>query len=291
MRKIVFLILIIYSINGIGQTSYSGYLGEFPITLITYHFSDGDTRAYYVYDKFDTPIIINGKLNTEKLRLFELDNKGKVTATFNFPKFKKEDSEITGKWTKTDNSKTYKISLKKDFDISYGDTLEWKSRELIQSNSTKDHYFKTIITKEKGNFYARISGVEIFEKKTDRLIQTIKLDCQLFGIDNVSVGDYNFDGIQDFSVFEASYAGPNISSIYILRNPNSEKYIVSDFQGTSLEFDSAEKLIYEHNQCCAGRSHMNATYKVVNNKMVLIERKCLEYNDEKEDFIEIECEQ
>jgi hypothetical protein len=35
---------------------------------------------------------------------------------------------------------------------------------------------------------------------------------------------------------------------------------------------------------------MNATFKVVNNKMVLIEKKCLEYDDEKEDFIETECE-
>ena len=32
----------------------------------------------------------------------------------------------------------------------------------------------------------------IFEKETDKLIQTIELDCQLFGLDNVSVGDYNF---------------------------------------------------------------------------------------------------
>ena len=291
MRTITFLLLIIYSINGMAQTSYSGYLGKFPITLITYHYSDGDTRAYYLYDKFDTPIIINGELNNGKLTLFERDNKGNISATLIFPQFKEGNSEINGKWIKKDNSKTYKISLKKDFDLNYGDSIEWKSKELIQSKSTKEHYFKTIISKEKGDFFGRITRVKIFEKKTDRLIQTIKLHCQLFGIDNVNVGDYNFDGVQDFSVFETSYAGPNTSSIYILRNPNSEKYFVSDFQGTSLEFDNTSKLIYEHNQCCAGRSHMNATYKVVNNKMILIERKCLEYNDEKEDFIEIECEE
>ncbi|MEJ6600880.1 MAG: hypothetical protein QNL36_12275, partial [Crocinitomicaceae bacterium] len=62
------------------------------------------------------------------------------------------------------------------------------------------------------------------------------------------------------------------------------------FSGTSLEFDYDSKLIYEHNQCCAGRGHMNATYEVVNSKMVLIEKKCSEYDDETEDFIETECE-
>jgi len=30
---------------------------------------------------------------------------------------------------------------------------------------------------------------------------------------------------------------------------------------------------------------LNATYKVVENKMILIEKKCLENHEEKEDFI------
>lgn len=290
MKTTTFLIAILYSIFGISQTSYSGYLGKSPITLVTYNYGDGDVRAYYVYDKFDTPIIINGKLSNENLVLFEYNNSGDISATLNFSDFKQSDDFIIGKWMNKDKTKIYKITLNKDFDINYGENVEWKNKELIQSKSTENHYFKTIIAKDKGDFYARIIGVKIYEKKSDKLIQTIKLDCQLFGIDSVSVDDYNFDGIQDFSVFEASYAGPNTSSIYILKDKNSEKYIVSDFHGTSLEFDNALKLIYEHNQCCAGRSHMNATYEVVNNKMVLLEQTCLEYDDEKEDYIEIECE-
>lgn len=278
------------SITGKSQSSYSGYLGTSPITLVMYHYGDGDSRAYYAYDKFDTPITINGTLKNNELRLIEKDDNGNNFATLVFDEFQEEKQEIKGKWINSDSSKTYKIVLNKDFDIGYGDNLEWQNRELLQSESTKEHYFKTIITKEKGDFYARISGVNIYQKKTDRLIQTIELDCQLFGIDNVSVGDYNFDGIEDFSVFEASYAGPNTSSIYILRKPNSDQYLKSNFSGTSLEFDNDSKLIYEHNQCCAGRSHMNAIYKVVNNEMVLVEKKCLEYDDEKEDFIETECE-
>ena len=290
MRITLLLFLILTSFTVKSQSSYSGNLGKYPIKLIMYHYSDGVSLAYYVYDKFDTPIAINGNLKNGELNLFEKDNTGKKSATLTFKNFTENNEIINGKWVSDDKSKTYQISLKKDFDINYGDNIEWISKELIQSKSTKEHYFKTIITKEKGQFYGRISGVKIFHKKTDRLIQTIELDCQLFGIDNVSIGDYNFDGIEDFSVFEYSYAGPNTSSIYILRNTNSEKYQISNFSGTSLDFDNESKLIYEHNQCCAGKSHMNATYKVVNNEMVLIEQKCIEYDEKKEDYIETKCE-
>jgi hypothetical protein len=135
----------------------------------------------------------------------------------------------------------------------------------------------------------RVAGVRIYEKGTDRLIQSLNMNCEFFGLENISVGDYNFDGIDDFSVFESSYAGPNTSRIYILKEPKSEKYFVSEISGISLVFDADAKLIYEHNQCCAGRSHMNATYKVVDNKMELIDQSCLEYDDEKEEFIETDC--
>lgn len=290
MRITLLLLFILNSVTVKSQSSYSGSLGNYPIKIIMYHYSDGVSQAYYVYDKFDTPITINGNLKNGELNLFEKDSTGKILANLTFNDFKESNKTINGKWISADKSKTSRISLKKDFEIDYGDNVAWKSKELIQSKSTKEHYFKTIITKEKGQFYGKISGVKIFQKKTDKLIQTIELDCQLFGIDNVSIGDYNFDGIEDFSVFESSYAGPNTSSIYILRNSNSEKYQISNFSGTSLDFDNESKLIYEHNQCCAGKSHMNATYKVVNNEMVLIDQKCLEYDEKKKDYIETKCE-
>ena len=290
MKLSILILLLLFTITGKSQSSYSGYLGNFPITLVMYHYSDGVSLAYYAYDNYDSPITINGKLKNGKLNLVEKDNIGNNTATLVFENFEENQNKIKGIWIKSDKSKTYQILLYKEFDVDYGDSFEWTSKELLQSKSTKEHYFKTIITKKKGDFYARISGVKIFKKMTDKLIQTIELDCQLFGIDNINIGDYNFDGIEDFSVFEASYTGPNTSSIFILRNPNSDQYLKSNFSGTSLEFDNDAKLIYEHNQCCAGRSHMNATYKLVNNEMILIKQKCLEYDDEKEDFIETDCE-
>lgn len=290
MRITILIFFVLACFNGNTQSCYSGFLGKYPITLIAYHYSDDDFRAYYVYDKFDTPIIINGSMKGKGLELLERDEKGNVQAILSFPNFEAEAESITGTWTNKDGRKKYDIRLEKDFDLENEVRKEWEKIELLQSGSTENHYFKTLLTKNQADFSGRISGVKIFEKRTDNLLQTIELNCELFGIDHVSIGDYNFDGIEDFSVFESTYAGPNTSSIYLLREPNTEKYFVSEFSGTSLEFDQDTKLIYEHNQCCAGRSHVNATYKVVNNKMVLLEKKCLEYDDEKEDFIEVKCQ-
>ena len=285
------LILLLIPIFSFGQISYSGYLGEQPITLVTYSYSDGVVRAFYAYDKFDTPIQTNGKLEGGSLTLIEKNEKKENLAVLEFPDFSEEKDSIAGKWIANKSKKEQDIILSKNIEITYGDQIEWPDKYLLQSASTKEHYFKAIINKEKGKFYARVIGVQIFEKKTDKLIQTIEVDCQLSGIDNVSVGDYNFDNVDDFSVFESSYAGPNTSSIYILRDPDSENYFKSGFEGTSLEFDNEEKLIYEHNQCCAGNAHMNAKYKVVDNTMVLIEKTCVAYNESVNEMVEVDCDE
>lgn len=273
----------------LGQTKYYGYIDKYPIELVTHIYSDEDIRAVYVYSKFDDPIEINGELKQKKLTLHEKDNnKNKATLVFN--NFDRKSNKLEGTWTDLNSNKQLKISLTKNFDIDCGDNIEWAAREIIQPVSLRDKYFKLVISKTKDNYYANVTGVKIFEKKTDKLIQQIDLECQLWGLNNINVGDYNFDGIDDFSVFEQSYVGPNTSSIYFIFNQKTNKYFDSGFIGTSLEFDNKAKRIYEHNQCCAGRSHMNAEYKVVNNKMVLIKKTCLEYNEKKDDYINVKCD-
>ncbi len=36
-----------------------------------------------------------------------------------------------------------------EYEITYGDSVEWKKREMIQSVSLKDYYFKLIIQNQK----------------------------------------------------------------------------------------------------------------------------------------------
>lgn len=272
------------------QISYSGFIDKYPIELTMYGYSDNVVIAVYAYDKYDTPIEINGNLRNNDLVLNEKDEKGNITAKFVFHNYNSEADQINGVWKDSISGKELDVRLTKSFEIDYGDDIEWSDRELMQTSSLNDKYFKVVVSKAKGDFFARVTGLKIYEKKSDNLLQYFDLECQLMGINSVSIGDYNFDGIDDFSVFEASYAGPNTSSLYFLYDTKTKKYFLSGFGGTSLDFDSEAKRIYEHNQCCAGRSHMNAEYKVVNNQMVLVKKVCIEYNDEKEDFDEVPCE-
>ena len=289
-QAINILTLLLTSINLFSQTTYTGFIDKYPIELVTNIYGDGDARAIYAYTNFDEPIAINGTLKKNKLNLFEKDKSGKNKATLTFDNFNADDKEVKGNWTDLKTGKQLKIALTKLFDIDYGDSIEWKDREILQPVSLGDKYFKLVVSKAKDDFDAKVTGIKILQKKTDSLIQRIDLECQLWGLNNVSVGDYNFDGIQDFSVFEQSYAGPNTSSLYFLYDKRTGRYFNSGFEGSSLEFDSKTKRIYEHNQCCAGNSQMNAEYKVVNNKMVLIKRTCTEYNEKKKDFVKVKCD-
>ena len=262
---------------------------KYPIEFITDLNSEGSGNAIYAYTNYDTPIVISGTLKKGVLTFYEKDKTGNDTAKITFENFNSKSKKLEGKWTDLNTKKELNISLSKSFEVEYGDAAEWQNIEILQPVSLKGKYFKLIISRPKGGF-TKVTGVKILEKKTDKLIQQIDLECQLWGLKNISVGDYNFDGIEDFSVFESSYAGPNTSRLYFLYNPKTGKYFESSFSGTSLQFDSKTKRISEHNQCCAGRSVNTAEYKVVNNKMVLIKQTCMEYDDKTGDYRKVKCD-
>jgi len=182
--------------------------------------------------------------------------------------------------------------------ILYGQNEDHKEknieyiREEIQDETTENHFFKLLIGKDRDQDYEGIKGVKIFEKENNKLIQEIELDC-MYLANALSVSDYNFDGFEDFSVFEAFYAGPNTTHLYILWDPDKNEYFVSDIYGVSLEFDSASKTVSETNQCCAGSVISKVKYKVDENILIPIKKQCFIYNentDEMEERPFAECE-
>ncbi len=231
------LTLLLLSFNAFGQASYSGFIDQYPIELVTNIYSDGYASAFYAYSNYDEPIVINGEPKQGKLTLNEKRQQRKNKAILIFENFDTKRNQVEGTWKDLNSNKQFKIRLTKNFNIDSGESIEWTNREIIQSSSLKDKYFKLLISKAKGDFYATVTGVKIFEKRTDKLVQQIDLACQLQGLNNIGVGDYNFDNIEDFSVFQQSFAGPNTSSLYFLYNPKSNQYFDSGFSGVSLEFD------------------------------------------------------
>ena len=286
LSRIVFLLLVFISQYSYSQSNYKGFIDKYPIELILFTYDKQDIRAIYSYQNFDEPIVINGKFEKNSLILYEKNVQGKITATLIFEKYDSKSKLQKGIWKNLETNKQLNISLSKEFDIENGESIEWNNLEILQPVSLKNYYFKLLISKTKEDFEARVTGIKILQKKTDSLIQEIEMDCQFWGLSNVSVGDYNFDGIEDFSVFESSYAGPNTSSLYFLYDPETKKFFNSKFEGVSLDFDAKTKTIHEHNQCCAGTIHTTAVYKIVNNKMVLVEQHCLIWDEQKQDLVE-----
>ena len=60
------------------QASYTGFIDKYPIELVTDIYSDGDARAIYAYSKFDEPIVTEGRLQKNKLTLYEKDKPAKT---------------------------------------------------------------------------------------------------------------------------------------------------------------------------------------------------------------------
>ena len=290
MKYLLSVILFLNAAFCLGQMRvYTGFIGEYPIQLTAYSYTDGFTNAFYAYDKFDTPISIKGTFDNNTLILTELDEAGDTLAELVFTGTDLASNELNGEWINQVNNTKLNIRLTKSIEFDSFDDTEIEKSEFLQSQSTQNHYFKLLISKTPDE-EVQVIGIRVYEKKTDKLLQEFEFNCRFLGLNNTFVGDYNFDGEEDFSVFEGNFAGANTSSIYILKSPESGKYFMSDITGTSLEFDYDAKLVYEYNQCCGGRNQTNTTYKIVNNKMVLIKEERLEYDDEKGDYIEVQCE-
>lgn len=285
-RILPLLAFLLTCVSLFAQTSYSGFIGKYPIELVTDIYSDGDARAIYAYSHYDEPIVINGRLEQGILTLNETDSMGEIKATLTFQNVDKESNRLEGVWKDLTDDRQLPIRLTKNFDIDDDENTEWTGREIIQPVSLRNHYFKLVVSKEKDSFSPRVTGVKILEKKTDKLLQELDVSCRLWGLANISIGDYNFDDFDDFSVFEQSYAGPNTSSLYFLYDATTHRYFDSGFSGISLEFDSETKTIYEQNQSGAGSSVTTAAYKVVDNKMVLVTQSCFKWDPEREELVE-----
>src|SRR5690606_32193348 len=122
-----------------------------------------------------------------------------------------ENEEINGRWFKETISKSMKIRLNKLHEFNSYDHTVFNNLEILQPESTNEHYFKLLISKDLDEAI-EVKGVRIYEQNTDRLIQDLGLECRFWCVDNISVFDYNDAVTGDFSVLPGSYAGPNTAS-------------------------------------------------------------------------------
>lgn len=288
MKMFVLIALMLVGVVGSAQTIYTGTIGTYPVELVMNMYANGVGEGVYAYTKHNTPIKLLARITGKKMVLTE-----KAGTTLEFPIYSAAAATLTGTWKDASTKKELPITLTKNYELSYGSKEEWKEKELLQDTSFTNTYFKLVLTKKRDEDEASVMGVRLYDKKTQRLVQYMAFASNRAAIYNVEIGDFNFDGHLDFSVFEHSYAGPNTSSIYYLFDPLKKTFFDAHYEGVSLEFDYTSKKIIERNQCCAGERTAVAIYKVVNNKMVMKEHHCYRWDEKKQDHVERpykECE-
>lgn len=274
----VVCIQILVAPAALGQAAYVGTVGTAPIELTLNAVNDDRPAGVYLYTRIGTPIKLSGQLKQGALTLTEPDAHGKPAATLTIPAFAAGANQLTGTWRSLATGKQLPVVLTRPSQpAQYG---------LLQAEVLKDSYFKMVAVVKPGKDEDQMTAVQLLEKKTNRVLQQLPVEVQPIGIYSVQVGDYNFDGLPDFSVFESTYAGPNTTSLYYLYDPAKKRYVASGYTGTSLDFDAKKRRVYEHNSCCAGSSVTNVEYKVVNNKLVEVARHCYRWDEKKQELVE-----
>lgn len=278
MKKLSHFIIFLNAINFFAQQNYTGFIGKYPIELVADVHTGVTINAFYVYTAYDEPIKLEGNFQNGELTFFEKDVIGKKSARMIFQKFDSESDSVHGVWMDLKTNKKLNITLAKQNDLSIG---------IIQATAIDDKYFRIVTD------YSNVSAIKIYQKKTDKLLQKFDVNCRYWGLHTFNLGDFNFDGITDFSIFESSFAGPNTSSLYFLCDPKTKTFFESHITGVSLEFDQKTKRITETNQCCAGSIITKSSYKLVKNEMVLVKEQCFRWSEKKQELVErelIECQ-
>jgi len=284
MRQLASILLLAFSSVSNAQIVYSGFIDKYPVEFIL-EVNLKTANAIYTYTNYDEPIQVDGTIENGLLKLIEKDQ-AKVKATLEFKAFDKKADAIKGVWKDSDSAKSFPIVLTKNFEIVDGYGIAWPNREIRQNAIIDGNYFKVVVAKNGDDYYPKIIGVKIFETKTDKLLQEFNVEATYRQTSSISIDDYNFDDLNDFSILEESYAGPNTSSRYFLYDAQKKIFFESGFSGISLEFDKRTKRIIERNQCCAGTSVTTAEYKIENNQMILLSEHCYKWSEKKQKLVE-----
>lgn len=292
-----FCALSLVSSTAAGQASYTGKIGGAPIELLLGNLSGG--TGVYLYTKVGTPIVLRSSLRRGVLTLTEytadrllttqslLTTKYRATATLTIAKFSFKAPALHGTWRNRATGQLLPLALTLITGPSDMGTAAAPPTAL-QNESTPGYYFKTVLTGKAADTTTRVGAVQVMAKKTNRLLQQFPVNGRASAQYNVSVDDYNFDGLPDFSVYEkdgdrpmlASFLLNNTKSQYFLYDPATRQFKASGFQGIGLVFDAKKKRVYEYlpSSSRTRTAMTKVTYRLVNNHLVLVAKQCLEWH-------------
>lgn len=240
MKQIFFLLILIpISIFSQDAENFKGKIGENKIEMfLNFDWSNYKVHGIYKYEKFNNIISIDGKIG-EPIEIIEYQN-NLPFAKLTFSHFNDMNNPIVGIWKKLNDNKEIPIEIKNTEDILCANkACFYEKAEILQKKSTKYEFFKLEIQKNEDNNNPIVTSINVYSKKTGKLIKKIPCICPYKETNSIEIGDFNFDGIEDFSIYKSS--NKYIRKYYFIKSKN--KFLKVNFYSDNLIFDKNKKVI------------------------------------------------
>ena len=275
MNTIKYILIIVFLIPQVTEAVYrvySGNMGDDKVEFYLLATPDSNFDITYIKDKTYEVGYIGGPQKKENdyhfknFTTIDTDNDSDTLIIKNFDfslnKVKSESNYLFGYSEKFGDFK-----LKKEFEYNVFtangyeltrveskqlfDNTEFNNIEFLQRSSTKDFYFKVILSKKKKEDI-KITGINVYSKKNGELLQTIKNSkgYVFYTFHAIQIGDFDFDGNEnDFFLQGAESHAANVPQIYYVYDESQNKYIEANLEGYSIQFDSENKTATSTKTC------------------------------------------
>ncbi|MWP48036.1 hypothetical protein [Gilliamella sp. Pas-s27] len=285
MNYIKSILLIILLIPTISQAEfsliYTGTIGQNKVEFyFEYNFAIYIDNKDYQIKKFD---IEKSRYPTKSNDVNSLDNI--VIENVDSHTFYSGPEQLTGYTLNGDRINLQKTLEYHEYDEQSLRELEFNNVDYLQESSTKDFYFKVVISKKKGE-KAEIVGIKIYSKHDGRLIQTITgiQGCKFNSYVSIQTHedfDFNFDGDNnDFYLTKNRNYGPNQITEFYVYDKTQQQFVKLNLDGNDFRFDYEEKEATSYKTCPGKKANdeisLTDDFKYIgNNRYKKIKTECL----------------
>ena len=272
VKSILIIVLLIPQVAEAIYRVYSGNMGDNKVEFYLFAISDSNFHIIYIEDKtkkieyMGAPKKIGNDYHFENYTTIDTVNNNDTLIIKNFDfSFNKVNSDNNELFGYSQIFGDFKLEKKFEYNIEWEngddrnwkdskqlfDNIEFKNVEFLQMNSTKDFYFKVILSKKKKEDI-KITGINVYSKKNGELLQTIKNSKGyiFYTFQAIRIGDFDFDGNKnDFSLNNSESYAANVPQLYYIYDESQNKYIEANLEGYSIQFDSENKIATSTKTC------------------------------------------
>jgi hypothetical protein len=314
MNRIKYLLIIILLLPQLAQSIYrvyTGNIGDRKVEIYMYATSDDDFHIIYVDNETHEITYLGSPKRIDDDYYFKDNKDSLIIKNFDFSENQTESKNdfLIGSLNEFGDFKLKKIFeynlawpwddkdkiKEKDAERIFNDT-KFQNIEFLQMNSTKEFYFKVLISKERKRGIT-ITGIKVYSKKNGELVQTINnmKGYGFFTFNAIQIGDFDFDGNEnDFLLADVETHAANVLQTYYIYDKSQNKFINANLEGYTIRFDSEKKIATSTKTC--GNEFIDPTSITINKmyyfnlntkKYNYLDQYCIAYDNEK--FFQRKC--